>query len=87
MLAESTSAILQDWERKAASSEGMAEIIVDGDLRRRSADMILRACFGSNHNGGEKIFTKLQTLQRLMSKGHIGVPGLRYLSFSITILI
>lgn len=79
MIAESTSAMLQIWERKAECSGGNVEITVDEDLRRLSADMISRASFGSSHDDGEKIFNKLQALQRLMSKGNIGVPGLRYM--------
>uniref|UniRef100_A0A1W7HBQ9 Cytochrome P450 n=1 Tax=Scoparia dulcis TaxID=107240 RepID=A0A1W7HBQ9_SCODU len=79
LMVESTLTMLQKWENITENMEGKAEITVDEDLRTLSADIISRACFGSSHVEGEKIFTKLQELQRVMSKGNIGVPGLRYI--------
>ncbi|CAI9781635.1 unnamed protein product [Fraxinus pennsylvanica] len=79
MMAESTSTMLKTWESKAETWGGKVEIRVDEDLRSLSADIISRSCFGSNYAEGEKIFTKLQTLLMVMSKGNIGIPGLRYL--------
>ncbi|KAL2536629.1 Cytochrome [Forsythia ovata] len=79
LMAESTSTMLKTWESKAESWGGKVEIRVDDDLRSLSADIISRSCFGSNYAEGEKIFSKLQTLQMVMSKGIIGIPGLRYL--------
>ncbi|KAK4488562.1 hypothetical protein RD792_004328 [Penstemon davidsonii] len=74
LMAECTSTMLRTWESKTGT-----DIIVDKDMRSLSADIISRICFGSSHVEGGKIFTKLQELQRVMSKGNIGVPGLRYL--------
>ncbi|MBA0805102.1 hypothetical protein Gohar_004644 [Gossypium harknessii] len=51
------------------------EIIVDEDLRSLSADIISRACFGSNYSKGEEIFSKLNALQMAMAKTYIGIPG------------
>ncbi|KAL3647511.1 hypothetical protein CASFOL_008479 [Castilleja foliolosa] len=79
LMAESTLTMLEAWEKKTESLEGNVEIIVDSDLRSLSADIISRACFERSYLQGEKIFSKLQSLQRVMSKGNIGVPGLRYL--------
>lgn len=77
-MAESTSKILRYWEKKIEDSDGKVEITVDEDFRSLSADIISRACFGRSYEQGEKIFSKLQSLQRIMSKGTIGVPGMRY---------
>ncbi|GFP90495.1 cytochrome p450 714c2 [Phtheirospermum japonicum] len=79
LMAESTLTMLKAWEKNTESLEGKVEISVDDDLRRLSADIISRACFGRSYLQGEKIFSKLQSLQRVMSRGNIGVPGLRYL--------
>ncbi|KAL8500481.1 hypothetical protein ACS0TY_020180 [Phlomoides rotata] len=79
LIAESTSTMVKTWETKIESSEGKAEVRIDEDLRSLSADIISRACFGRSYAQGEKIFTGLQSLQRLMSKGNIGIPGLRHL--------
>ncbi|KAK6162700.1 hypothetical protein DH2020_002541 [Rehmannia glutinosa] len=79
LMAESTSTMLKSWENKTESCEGKFEIRVDEDLRSLSADIISRACFGRSYLQGEKIFSKLQSLQRIMSRGNIGVPGLRHL--------
>lgn len=78
MMAESTSAMLKTWEKKVENSDGKVEMIVDEDFRSLSADIISRACYGRSYIEGEKIFSKLQSLQRIMSRGSIGVPGMRY---------
>ncbi|KAK4414305.1 cytochrome [Sesamum alatum] len=79
LMAESTSTMLRTWENRSESWEGKVEIRVDEDLRSLSADIISRACFGRSYTQGEKIFSKLHSLQMIMSKGNIGVPGLRYI--------
>ncbi|KAI3444831.1 hypothetical protein Pfo_001496 [Paulownia fortunei] len=79
LMAESTSNMLKTWENKTESREGKVEIRIDEDLRSLSADIISRTCFGRSYIQGEKIFSKLQSLQRIMSRGNIGVPGLRHL--------
>ncbi|KZV45090.1 hypothetical protein F511_29411 [Dorcoceras hygrometricum] len=79
MMVQSTSMMLESWEIKTEDLEGKLEITVDEDLRKLSADIISRACFGSSYEKGEKIFSTLHALQRVMSKGVVGVPGLRYL--------
>lgn len=86
LMAESTSEMLRTWETKIGDSDGEVEITVDEDFRSLSADIISRACFGRSYELGEKIFSKLQALQRIMSKGNIGVPGMRYayIGFNLT---
>ncbi|KAK4267986.1 hypothetical protein QN277_024695 [Acacia crassicarpa] len=82
LMVESTNIMLRDWEARIESSKGgevVAEMKIDEDLRSLSADIIARACFGSNYEKGQEIFTKLRLIQKLMSKSPVGVPGLRYL--------
>ncbi|KAL0007490.1 hypothetical protein SO802_008992 [Lithocarpus litseifolius] len=60
--------------------EGEIVVIeIDKDLRSLSADIISRACFGSNYTQGEEIFLNLRTLEKIMSKRPLGIPGLRFL--------
>ena len=40
--------------------------------------IISRACSGSNYTQGEEIFLRLRTLEKIMSKRPLGIPGLRY---------
>ncbi|XP_052211319.1 cytochrome P450 714C2-like [Diospyros lotus] len=79
LMVDSTTVMLKSWESKIVSGGGNAEIKVDDDMRILSADIISKACFGSNYSQGERIFLKLRAIQKTMSKGHIGVPGSRFL--------
>ncbi|KAF2312643.1 hypothetical protein GH714_039357 [Hevea brasiliensis] len=79
LMVDSTTSILRSWESRIESDGGIAEIDVDPDMRKLSADIISRACFGSNYAKGEEIFLNLRTLQNVMSKGSVGIPGSRYL--------
>ncbi|KAG2672069.1 hypothetical protein I3760_13G021800 [Carya illinoinensis] len=80
LMVESTTSMLTTWERRFEDEAGgIADINVDDDLRGLSADIISRACFRSGYSQGEEIFLKLKTLQGLMSKRSIGVPGSRFL--------
>lgn len=71
--------MVRGWESRIGKEEGFAEIRVDEDLRSLSADIISRACFGSSYSQGKDIFTKIRTLQTVMSEGflHFGVFGMR----------
>ena len=77
LMAESAISLVNKCENEVESGGGIADIKVDVDLRSLSADIISRACFGSSYSQGEQIFSKLRTLQKLMSKRIIGIPGLR----------
>lgn len=77
LMVESTSNMIESWDERTRNSEGKSEVKVDDDLKSLSADIISRACFGSSYAEGEQMFLKLQTLQMVMSKVPIGVPGLR----------
>lgn len=77
LMVYATTFTLESWENKIENGGGSADIKVDDDMRSLSADIISRACFGSNYSKGEVIFSKLRTLQKTMSKAGIGIPGLR----------
>ncbi|RDX65286.1 Cytochrome P450 714C2, partial [Mucuna pruriens] len=79
VIVESTNITLRSWETRLESEGAVSEIRIDEDLRCLSADIISRACFGSNYIEGKEIFSKLRELQRLLSKIHAGIPGFRYL--------
>ncbi|KAJ4847637.1 hypothetical protein Tsubulata_002749 [Turnera subulata] len=78
LMTECTMSMERSWGSRIESEGGTAVIDVAPDMRRLSADIISRACFGSNYARGEEIFVKLKSLQDVMSKASIGIPGLRY---------
>lgn len=78
LMVDSTTSMLRIWENRIKNEGGVADIKVDEDLRSLSGDIISRACFGSSYSQGEQIFSKLRTLQKLMSNRIIGIPFLRY---------
>ncbi|XP_073017370.1 cytochrome P450 714A1-like [Primulina eburnea] len=68
LMVESVESLIGKWEGYIESQGGnMAEIQVEEDLRCVSADVISKACFGSSFLNGKRVFTKLRTLQKLMS--------------------
>lgn len=79
LMVDATISMLKSWESRVEWEKGILEIIVDEDLRSLSADIISRACFGSNYSKGEEIFSKLKALQMAMAKTYIGIPGMRYI--------
>lgn len=79
LMVDSTTSMLRSWESKVKSEGGMALFRIDHDLRSLSADIISRSSFGSNYSKGKEIFLKLRTLQKILSQGNIGIPGLRYI--------
>lgn len=78
LMLESTTSMLRSWESRI-ENEGVADIKVDGDLRSLSADILSKACFGSDYTKGEEIFVKIEILQKMLAKKNVGVPGLRFL--------
>ncbi|OAY23979.1 cytochrome P450 714C2 isoform X2 [Manihot esculenta] len=81
LITESANALLNSWKSMIERDGGMADIKVDEGLGSFSADVISRACFGSNYYKGEKIFLKLKDLLKASSKKDlaVGIPGMRYL--------
>ncbi|XP_061999938.1 cytochrome P450 714A1-like [Rosa rugosa] len=68
LMLESAQPLLRKWEECIEGQGGMrAEIQVDEHLRGFSADVIARACFGSSYSKGKEIFSKLRSLQEIMS--------------------
>lgn len=78
LMLDSTTSMLRTWESRVENEGGVVNIKIDEDLRSLSADILSRACFGSDYAKGEEIFLKLETLQRIMSKKNVGIPGFRY---------
>lgn len=78
LMVDSTTSIVKSWQSRIESEGGIAEIRVDRYMQSLAADVISRACFGSNYSKGQEIFSKFECLVLAMSKGAVGVPGLRY---------
>ncbi|WCJ23049.1 Cytochrome P450 714C2 [Euphorbia peplus] len=78
LMIDSTTSMMKSWVSRIESNGGKAEIEVYQFMRSLSADMISKACFGSNYIKGEEIFSKLVTLQTVMSRQSVGIPGLRH---------
>ncbi|KAM7277203.1 hypothetical protein ACFE04_019069 [Oxalis oulophora] len=78
LMVDSTNAMLESWESRIDDKVGVADIKVDDNLRSLSADIISRACFGSNYLSGKEIFSKIRSLQKYLSMTSFGVPGSRH---------
>jgi hypothetical protein len=68
LIEEATAPLLESWENMLGNAGGSREIVVDDHLRKLSADVIGRVCFGSSFTRGEEIFCKLRQLQRAVSQ-------------------
>ncbi|CAL9123789.1 unnamed protein product [Musa acuminata var. zebrina] len=81
LIVEAAIPLLKSWESAVDNGGGSSDIVVDEDLRKFSADVVSRTCFGSSFAEGKEIFSRLRQLQMLMSKISIfiGIPGVRYL--------
>nr|XP_016512365.1 PREDICTED: cytochrome P450 714A1-like [Nicotiana tabacum] len=82
LMLQSAELLTRKWDENIEAEEGkMAEISVGEDLRSFSADVISRACFGSSYFKGKKIFSKLRTLQKIISNQSVlfGSPALGFL--------
>ncbi|GAB2212322.1 hypothetical protein Drorol1_Dr00020281 [Drosera rotundifolia] len=80
LIRDAVEPLLTRWEACIEAEGGKAASVrVDEDLRAISADIISRACFGSSYTKGKDIFTKLRTLQGLISdRGFLfKLPNLR----------
>ena len=86
LMKEVAQEMMVKWEACIDAQGGsIAEVRVDEDLRATSGDMISRACFGSSYSKGKKIFLKLRTLQKVLSKQNFlfKVPTIRFVEFFI----
>ncbi|XP_015068173.1 cytochrome P450 714A1-like [Solanum pennellii] len=82
LMLQSAELLTMKWDERIECEGGkMAEISVVEDLRSLSADVISRACFGSCYFKGKNIFSKLRTLQKVISNTSIlfGSPALGFL--------
>lgn len=86
LMKEVAQEMMVKWEACIDAQGGsIAEVRVDEDLRATSGDMISRACFGSSYSKGKKIFLKLRTLQKVLSKQNFlfKVPTIRFLNTKV----
>ncbi|KAJ9185524.1 hypothetical protein P3X46_005151 [Hevea brasiliensis] len=81
LMEESVIAMIRTWLSQVEINGGVADITVDKDLKRVSADIISKACFGNSYSQGKQIFAKLEVLQGVMSKPSIlfGLANFRFL--------
>ncbi|KAF8648842.1 hypothetical protein HU200_064543 [Digitaria exilis] len=68
LIEDATSPLLESWESMLDNVGGSREIVVDDYLRKLSADVIARICFGSSFTRGEEIFCKIRQLQKALSQ-------------------
>ncbi|XP_061375493.1 cytochrome P450 714A1-like, partial [Gastrolobium bilobum] len=69
---ESAMEIIRTWEsRITESAGGIAELVIDAELKVLTADIISKACFGSSYAQGNQIFAKLAAMQAALSKPSI----------------
>ncbi|KAM7275883.1 hypothetical protein ACFE04_017749 [Oxalis oulophora] len=78
LMVDSTNAMLKSWQLRIDDKLGSTDIKIDNDLRSLSADIISRACFGSDYLRGKEIFSKIRSLQKHMAMTSVGVSGLRH---------
>lgn len=67
-MVESVAPVLEKWESQMEKAGGVASLRIDKDLKSLSAEMISKACFGSNYVIGNEIFSKMLVLQISLSK-------------------
>ncbi|KAK7266929.1 hypothetical protein RIF29_19590 [Crotalaria pallida] len=82
LMEETAMAIVRKWESCITESEGgIAEIVVDIDLKVFTGDIISKACFGSSYAQGMQIFAKLNALLAILGRPSnlFGFLNLRYL--------
>ncbi|KAH7654135.1 Cytochrome P450 E-class group I protein [Dioscorea alata] len=79
LMVDSASSLLKLWESRM--EDGGVEMEVYEDLRNFSADVISRACFGSDYLKGEEIFFKLRALEEALSKPNLlaEITGFRFI--------
>lgn len=80
---ECTMPMIREWESRVVTAGGVADIIIDQDLRTVSADIISKTCFGSSYSQGKQIFAKLASLQEaiLNASYKSRLPSFRYSLF------
>ncbi|KAK3187950.1 hypothetical protein Dsin_027511 [Dipteronia sinensis] len=81
LIVESANELVNLWESKMEKDGGgIVDVRIDEDLKSFSADVISKACFGSNYSKGKQIFLRIRALQQaLMNRSNaICIPGFMY---------
>ncbi|KAL5822372.1 hypothetical protein ACOSQ3_020282 [Xanthoceras sorbifolium] len=82
LMEECATAMMRKWEQRLQENGGgVAEFMVDQDLRGLSVDVISRAFFGSSYYLGKTISTMLMAMEETLAKPSLifGLPYLRFL--------
>ncbi|ONK61752.1 uncharacterized protein A4U43_C08F33210 [Asparagus officinalis] len=81
LMAESSLPLMRSWEGKIERGGGISDIKIDEDFQSYAADVLSKACFGSNYAEGEEIFSKITSLQVAipMKSMLYRLPGSTYL--------
>ncbi|KAI4319787.1 hypothetical protein MLD38_033347 [Melastoma candidum] len=79
LMVESVTSMVEKWDSLLSGTS--ESIRVDEDLKFLSAEVISKACFGSNYTFAREIFAKMLKLQDLLSPQHafVGLPGFRHI--------
>lgn len=79
----STLEIIKQWESCITKNNGIAEIVIETDLKILFEDIISRTCFGSDYAQGKQIFAKLAAMQAAFAKPSLmfGFRNLRLYTF------
>nr|ASB17945.1 cytochrome P450 CYP714E38 [Polygala tenuifolia] len=81
LIVQSATVLVNKWDTQIDKTKGVGNFRIDDDLRNFSADVITRACFGSNYSKSQEIFLRIGDLRKVMVKKSflLGLPGLRHL--------
>lgn len=66
LMEESAQKLLKSWDEKIESGKGIADIKIDEDIHKFIANVLSRACFGTNYSSGEEIFSKMSSLHHAL---------------------
>ncbi|XP_077240240.1 cytokinin hydroxylase-like [Tasmannia lanceolata] len=79
LMVESTTKMLDEWSRLAASNN--PEIDVEKDIINNAAEIIAKTSFGMSHQNGQKVFEKLKALQIMLFNTNrwVGVPFSKFI--------
>ncbi|CAL9750604.1 unnamed protein product [Musa acuminata subsp. burmannicoides] len=74
VMEETTKKMLTEWSERLA--RGQREIDVEKDVTKNAAEIIAKTSFGISEGNGEKVFGKLQLMQKMLFQTNrpVGVP-------------
>ncbi|KAI4373070.1 hypothetical protein MLD38_011233 [Melastoma candidum] len=81
LIVESSVSLLDSWNQMIQEQAGKIDITIDKHMSCFSAEVISRACFGSNYAKGEEIFLRLRRLEEVLLKNVMssGFSNLKYI--------